>query len=276
MKSNLHNKFLLTFMLLFIGNKNFSQMVKRLNDPAIVAQHKRMVFERWGDWSPYGKWVLGVQTNFAYSTVWGMLSPARNRAYKEGADIRPLKPNGIEVQRLAEVEMQRKEGEKIKMEVDTLYKRNMQDLSHWTSATVDADPLWLLYYKRMLSPLKKFPDHPQTYIEWNLKNNENYQTLKSTGVIERLQQQLDLLKDKYKISRSVDMPRGKRFLMYHETLLGWRKWMYELKSFNNETSILLNYKKLLDKFQNKSKEVVMVRTDKEIVEDIMQQYKYKF
>jgi hypothetical protein len=42
--------------------------------------------------------------------------------------------------------------EKIKINVDTLYKRNMQDLAHWTSLTVDADPLWLLYYKRMLSP----------------------------------------------------------------------------------------------------------------------------
>ncbi|MEW7223596.1 hypothetical protein AB2S25_18390, partial [Elizabethkingia anophelis] len=53
----------------------------RLNDEAIVSQHKRQVFEAWGDWRPYGKYFLGVQTNFAYSTVWGMLSPSRNRDY---------------------------------------------------------------------------------------------------------------------------------------------------------------------------------------------------
>lgn len=70
--------------------------VKRLNDPAIVAQHKRMVFERWGDWRPYPKYFLGVQTNFAYATVWGWLAPSRNRDYKNGADIRPLKPSGIQ------------------------------------------------------------------------------------------------------------------------------------------------------------------------------------
>ncbi|WP_407500793.1 hypothetical protein [Elizabethkingia anophelis] len=248
----------------------------RLNDEAIVSQHKRQVFEAWGDWRPYGKYFLGVQTNFAYSTVWGMLSPSRNRDYKDGEDIRPLKANGIEVQRLAQVELQRQEAEKIKIEVDTLYKRNMQDLAHWTSLTVDADPLWLLYYKRMLSPLNNFPDNPQNYTDWRLKDDESYQTLLSIGVIKRLQENLDLLKDKYKISRTVDMPRGKRFLMYHETLIGWRKFLYELNGFNNKTNLVLDYKKMLDKFRNTNKEIALHRDDKEIVASVMQDFKHRF
>ncbi|HAY3536926.1 TPA: hypothetical protein JRX32_003563 [Elizabethkingia anophelis] len=253
-----------------------SRAQNRLNDEAIVSQHKRQVFESWGDWRPYGKYFLGVQTNFAYSTVWGMLSPSRNRDYKDGEDIRPLKANGIEVQRLAQVELQRQEAEKIKINVDTLYKRNMQDLAHWTSLTVDADPLWLLYYKRMLSPLNNFPDNPQNYIDWRLKDDESYQTLLSIGVIKRLQENLDLLKDKYKISRTVDMPRGKRFLMYHETLIGWRKFLYELNGFNNKTNLVLDYKKMLDKFRNTNKEVALHRDDKEIVAGVMQDFKHRF
>ncbi|MHC6199177.1 hypothetical protein [Elizabethkingia miricola] len=248
----------------------------RLNDEAIVSQHKRQVFESWGDWRPYGKYFLGVQTNFAYSTVWGMLSPSRNRDYKDGEDIRPLKANGIEVQRLAQVELQRQEAEKIKINVDTLYKRNMQDLAHWTSLTVDADPLWLLYYKRMLSPLNNFPDNPQNYTDWRLKDDESYQTLLSIGVIKRLQENLDLLKDKYKISRTVDMPRGKRFLMYHETLIGWRKFLYELNGFNSKTNLVLDYKKMLDKFRNTNKEIALHRDDKEIVASVMQDFKHRF
>lgn len=248
----------------------------RLNDEAIVSQHKRQVFESWGDWRPYGKYFLGVQTNFAYSTVWGMLSPSRNRDYKDGEDIRPLKANGIEVQRLAQVELQRQEAEKIKINVDTLYKRNMQDLAHWTSLTVDADPLWLLYYKRMLSPLNNFPDNPQNYTDWRLKDDESYQTLLSIGVIKRLQENLDLLKDKYKISRTLDMPRGKRFLMYHETLIGWRKFLYELNGFNNKTNLVLDYKKMLDKFRNTNKEIALHRDDKEIVASVMQDFKHRF
>ncbi|AIL44375.1 hypothetical protein [Elizabethkingia anophelis] len=253
-----------------------SRAQNRLNDEAIVSQHKRQVFESWGDWRPYGKYFLGVQTNFAYSTVWGMLSPSRNRDYKDGEDIRPLKANGIEVQRLAQVELQRQEAEKIKIEVDTLYKRNMQDLAHWTSLTVDADPLWLLYYKRMLSPLNNFPDNPQNYTDWRLKDDESYQTLLSIGVIKRLQENLDLLKDKYKISRTVDMPRGKRFLMYHETLIGWRKFLYELNGFNNKTNLVLDYKKMLDKFRNTNKEIALHRDDKEIVASVMQDFKHRF
>ena len=35
-----------------------------------------------------------------------------------------------------ELELQKKEAEKIKTEVDSIYKRNMQDFAHWTSTTV--------------------------------------------------------------------------------------------------------------------------------------------
>lgn len=39
--------------------KYFYQCSKKLNDPSIVAQSKRQVYESWGDWRPYPKYVLG-------------------------------------------------------------------------------------------------------------------------------------------------------------------------------------------------------------------------
>ena len=219
--------------------------VKRLNDPSIVAHNKRMVFESWGDFRPYPKYTLGIQTNFAYATVWGWLAPARNRDYKDGADIRPLKPTGLEVQRLVELEFQRAEAEKIKIQVDTLYTRNVQDLAHWTSATVAADPLWLLYYKKMLKPLNDFAKNPQNYMQWQLKNDKIYQNMLANGGIAHLEKELALLKDKYKNSRTMDMPRGKRFLMYHETLIGWRRFANQLRAFDQKNNLFLDYKKLL-------------------------------
>ena len=66
------------FLLLFIATSAFGQSIKKLNDPSIVAQHKRMTFESWGDWRPYPKYFLGIQTNFAYATVWGMWAPSIN------------------------------------------------------------------------------------------------------------------------------------------------------------------------------------------------------
>lgn len=265
--------FILQFF--FFSVFGIAQTVKKLNDPSIVAQHKRQVFEAWGDWRPYPKYLFGVQTNFAYATVWGWLAPQRNRDYKDGSDIRPLKPTGLEVQRLVELEVQRKEAEKIKIEVDTLYKRNLQDFAHWTSVTSDADPLWLLYYKRMLIPLKEFPANPQNFMQWQLKDDKTYQNMLAFGEIDYLKEQLDLLKDQYDNSRTLDMPRGKRFLMYHETLIGWRKFLKRIRAGDQKNTLYLNYKNLLT-FIKSAGSPMPPKNDKEIVESIMTKYKNKF
>lgn len=243
MKKNII-KTLLLAMLSCTTAAVFGQ-IKKLNDPSIVAHNKRMVFESWGDFRPYPKYTLGVQTNLAYATVWGWLAPARNREYKDGADIRPLKPTGLEVQRLSELELQRKEAEKIKIQVDTLYTRNVQDLAHWSSATVSADPLWLLYYSKMLTPLNVFPTRPQNYIQWQLKDDKTYQNMLANGGIAHLEKELTLLKDKYQNARTLDMPRGKRFLMYHESLIGWRNFQNQLRMFDQKNNLFLQYKNLL-------------------------------
>ncbi len=266
------------FLFLLITCGAFAQLsVKRLNDPSIVAQHKRMTFERWGDWRPYPKYFLGIQTNFAYATVWGMWAPSRNRDYKDGPDIRPLKPTGEQNLRLAQLKFQEEEAKKIKAASDTIHKRSIQDFAHWTSATVDADPLWLLYYKRMLKPITEFPDTPQNFMEWRLKDQQTYETLNTTGTLKRLQEELDLIKEKYSMSRTMDMPRGKRFLMYHETLIKWRKFVQELRKYNNKTTLLLDYKNILKNHLSTGiPQGFTPQTDQQIVQNVMQQYKHRF
>lgn len=269
------NKLILLTLLmsLFVNG----QTVKKLNDPSIVAHHKRMTFESWGDWRPYPKYVLGIQTNFAYATVWGNWAPSRNRDYKRGEDIRPLKVDGLQNKRFAELKLEEEEAKKINESFDTIYKRNIQDFAHWTSTTVDADPLWLLYYKRILKPITQFPDEPNNYLQWELKDQETYETLKSTGTIKRFQEELDLIKEKYKMSRTMDMPRGKRFLMYHETLLKWRSFLGELRKHGKKTNLLISYKKLIKKDINHSKILGWSpSTDKQIVEKVMTKFKDKY
>ena len=264
-------------LLLFIATSAFGQSIKKLNDPSIVAQHKRMTFESWGDWRPYPKYFLGIQTNFAYATVWGIWAPSINRAYKNGEDIRPLKPNGEQNLRLAQLKLQEEEAKKIKAASDTIYKRSVQDFAHWTSATVDADPLWLLYYKRMLKPITEFPNTPQNFMEWRLKDLQTYETLNTTGTLKRLQEELDLIKEKYAMSRSMDMPRGKRFLMYHETLIKWRNFVKELRKHNNKTTLLLDYKNILKNHLSTTLPTSWnPASDKQIVQSTMQQYKHRF
>ncbi|MGL6128755.1 MULTISPECIES: hypothetical protein [Weeksellaceae] len=269
---------LIGFSFLFITMGVFAQVsVKRLNDPAIVAQHKRMVFESWGDWRPYPKYFLGIQTNFAYATVWGMWAPNINRDYKDGEDIRPLKPTGVQNQRFAQLKYEEEEAKKIKAASDTIYKRSVQDFAHWTSVTVDADPLWLLYYKRMLKPITEFPDTPQNFMQWRLKDQEAYEVLNTTGTLKRLQEELDLIKEKYAMSRSMDMPRGKRFMMYHETLLRWRKFVQELRKQNNKTTLLLDYKNILkDHSSSALPSGWTSASDKQRAKSVMQQYKHRY
>lgn len=266
------------FKFLLVTVTVFGQIsVKRLNDPSIVAQHKRMTFESWGDWRPYPKYLLGIQTNFAYATVWGMWAPSINRDYKDGDDIRPLKPTGVQNQRYAQLKYEEEEAKKIKAASDTIYKRSVQDFAHWTSATVDADPLWLLYYKRMLKPITEFPDTPQSFIEWRLKDQQTYETLNTTGTLKRLQEELDMIKEKYSMSRSMDMPRGKRFIMYHETLIRWRKFVQELGKYNNKTTLLLDYKNILKNHLSTALPSGWTpASDKQIVQNTMQQYKHRY
>lgn len=271
-------KYLTLILCFFTGAALFGQLsVKRLNDPAIVAQHKRMTFQSWGDWHPYPKYILGIQTNFAYATVWGMWAPKINREYKDGEDIRPLKPTGVQNQRYIQLKFQEEEAKKIKAASDTIYKRSVQDMAHWTSTTASADPLWLLYYKRMLRPITEFPDTPQNFVDWKLKDYKTYETLNTSGTLKRLQQELDMIKEKYTLSRTMDMPRGKRFVMYHETLIRWRKFVDELKRYNNRTTLLLDYK---DIFKNHLPTSLAAgwtpASDKQIVQNVMQQYKHKY
>lgn len=274
---NLFKKIRLLAFLLLTVTMSGQVSVKRLNDPAIVAQHKRMTFERWGDWRPYPKYLLGIQTNVAYATVWGMWAPKINRNYKKGDDIRPLKPTGVQNQRFAELKFQEEEAKKIKAASDTIYKRSVQDFAHWTSTTVEADPLWLLYYKRMLKPITEFPDTPQNFIQWHLKDYTTYKILKTTGTLKRFQEELDLIKEKYEMSRSMDMPRGKRFIMYHETLIRWRKFLQELKRHSNKTSLLLDYRMLLRNHSSTAlPQGFTPQTDRQIIHNKMQQYKHRY
>ncbi len=274
---NLFKKLSMLPLMLMITSVFGQISVKKLNDPSIVAQHKRMTFESWGDWRPYPKYFLGIQTNFAYATVWGIWAPNINRDYKDGEDIRPLKPTGEQNLRFAQLKFQEEEAKKIKAASDTIYKRSVQDFAHWTSATVDVDPLWLLYYKRMLKPITEFPDTPQNFIEWRLKDQKTFETLNTMGTLKRLQEELDLIKEKYTMSRSMDMPRGKRFIMYHETLIRWRKFVRELTKYNNKTTLLLDYKNILKNHLPTALPAQWTpASDQQIVQGVMLQYKHRF
>lgn len=261
-------KIVIFFLLIFSFPYSFGQM-RRIEDKAIVAQHKRMVYERWGDFRPYPRYILGIQIRPAYALTWGWLAPSRNRRYRRGADIRPLSPDGEETLRFAEIQLQKRNAERIKEGVDSLLQDNRNDFKHWNPLTVDVDPLWLLYYKRMLRPLKDFPENPQTYADWGFTNPDVYNRLVANSDIEILKEKLELLKEKYRISRTVAMPRGKRFLMYHKILVEWRKFKQRKDAFDKRSFRGLELGQMMF-VVNTSNVNFNHRSDTEIVREILE------
>lgn len=226
------------FCLLHLFLLGFAQ--NRLNDPSIVAQHKRMVFESWGDWRPYPKYnFIGIQTNLAYGTIWGsgnFIAPSRNVRYRKGADIRPLRVGGKEMLRQGEVQLQQKQAEKLAKSVDSIYSRNVADFAHWTHLTTDADPLWLLYYKRMLRPLIEYPNtiwEDGKVVQWALNNPVRAILWQGNNWDKRMDKKLEIMKSDLDLARKTNMPRGKRMLLYHRVLKKWRSWKID---YNEELS----------------------------------------
>ncbi|HXJ99882.1 MAG TPA: hypothetical protein VNJ50_13600 [Gelidibacter sp.] len=250
----------------------FAYGQNKLNDKHIVNQHKRMVFEEWAPMTPKAQKLFGIPTNAAYWLIWGDLAPKRNKKYKKGPDIRPLKPTGHESLRLLELHKQQKFAEEILQQADTVTKEYEKDFMHNTSTTVEADPLWQLYYKKQLKPLVNFPSNPQNYTDWNFETNNDYQKAVSNGSIQNLRTQLNLMKSNFKISRNTPMPRGKRILLYHQILMDWRKFVNSL-SFTNKKYNNNDYYKNISNGKSEYNSINSSRTDEEIITDTMNQLK---
>lgn len=210
-------------LLIFLTPQSKAQSVKRIKDPHIVAQEKRQVFQQWGDWRPNPKYFLGVQTNVAYMTVWGWLAPSRNRDYRNGPDIRPLGPTGLQNQRYGSTVAEERETEKVLEEVRSVYSTAIDEQLHYSSVTAPADPLYLLYYKSALKDLQEFDTNSLNAGQWGFTSPQAFERFERLGMMGEVKRKLDVLKDRLELAKKMEIPRGKRIMMYHECLMEWRK-----------------------------------------------------
>lgn len=270
--------FSLLFSFLFVGKL---EAQKRLNDPSIVNQQKRMVYESWGNFTPNPKYLLGVQTNFAYATVWGMWAPSRNRDYREGPDLRPLRLGGTESERLLSLQVQQRETELVAESVDSLQQQSLLELSYHTNLVQATEPLWQLYYKEKLDPILAYPESPLHYTDWNLKSEESFEALSKNGGLGPLSEEFALLKSKFQLARESVLPRGKRILLYHACLMDLRAFERNLQhkvilsEVHGRSSLLLSKNK---GFSAKSISLQFdgfSKSDKQIVTEVLNQWKNK-
>lgn len=252
------------------------QTVIKVDDPHIVSQAKRQVYYQWGNWLPKPKYVLGVQVNPHYTTVWGWIAPKRNRDYRNGADIRPLSPTGLQTQRYASTLAQQNRAEEIYEEVVDVHNAALKEEYHISHLSVPADPLYMLYYKKMLEDLEEFNHTSTNYLYWGFPNLETYQRFESFGLLKKLRQKIEVLKEKYEMAKKLDMARGKRIMMYHECLIEWRKQMQQLAYMNRTGRISVKADEKIEKYRKRGEnEWKAGRSDAEIFVDTYLSNPYK-
>lgn len=267
-----------------------------LKDEGLNYQEKRMVTGiGWDadDFKPdpkypklFGYKIGNTNISAAHAAVWGDIlgmnlgtlsgDIRRNQRYKNGRDIRPLGPYGQETQRHAKLLLMKKEAELAKKHIDSIYSRSMADLAHYTYRTAKADPMYLLYYKRMLTPLANFPDNPQSYQDWGFKNPKAFANAKATGQIKSLEKKLYTIKTIYEKALKLDMPRGKRFLMYHKAMIGWKEFLTMLEICDKSNNILIEGNRKRQEAQRALDGLNKHYDDVQIMQEILREYKNKY
>jgi len=215
---------------LFLFSQAFPQYVKRIEDPHIRAQQNRMVFKNWGNFMPHPKsewWSFGKNVNVHHTLTWGWLAPRQNKRYKDGPDIRPLGPTGEQTQRMALNTAMLDQSNTFKKHAEELGKTALSELANHTGGMVsELDPLWMLYYKRVLRDVKDYD--LSVFTEGLTPKQKAY--MDETGLVEWLDEEMARLSERLNAAFSTTMDRGARILNYHR--------------------IFLEYEKLLNQWQN--------------------------
>lgn len=246
-------------MLIGIGSVR-AQTVMTLKDPHIVAQEDRMVYKSWGNFLPKPKYFLGVQTRLSYSMTWGMLAPNQNKNYRRGADIRPLSANGQQTKRQLNTLLHNEQTATMEEDAIVIGDEAETELMYNSSLFYATDPLFILYYKKKLKPIR----------EWNTEGffvdimdklssdkmftsigltdgqkNAVVNELLNNEAMNRYLNEMDILVEKYDMAISLPMGRGKRILSYHDMYIRHSK-MYS--SFMNSLLLTARIKGNIEKF----------------------------
>lgn len=211
---------ILTFLLFFSIVKLSAQVtIKSIKDPHIRAQQERMVFKKWGEWLPKGKYFFGLQYNIHHTMTWGWGSPNQNDRYRRGADIRPLGPAGQQTQRMAFNTLLKSTSDTYKEYSDSIARDATSELYNTSGLFSQLDPLWRLYYKKELVDVLNYN---RNTVVATLSNNEK-EYLTRTGGIDWYDEQMSIIQEKLNAAFNQDIDRGSRIINYHKLMLDFRK-----------------------------------------------------
>lgn len=202
---------LLPLLILKCACGCFAQSV--VQDQSIRYQQERMVYLQW-DQNKFTPKAGFLSLNPYYWLTWGLFYPNYHKT-----DLRPLSATGPQTQRLALVGALNTTDGKYKIQSDTVRNTALLEIANQSGLLSDADPLWLLYYKKQLSPV--INNSPVTILSGLSPQVSG--KLVSEGLYGWFKNELDMLKQRIEASHSADMDRGARILAYHRYLIEYRR-----------------------------------------------------
>lgn len=212
-------------LLLLIGYllipKGYSQIP--IHDRAIVSQQERMVFKQWDrdKFNPKPRRVLGIPTNPDWYLTWA-LHPNYPKL-----DRRPLSATGEQTQRLALAAAMKVSSDYYKQQADSVGNIAVKEWARISGALSGTDPLYLLYYKKELSPLEHIEETAFKNVQVKVQ-----EYMLQHGAYNWYLDNMKILAERYGFAKNLDMERGQRIIMYHRIMLDMRKildrWEYKL------------------------------------------------
>lgn len=182
-----------------------------VEDIAVIHQEERMVYLSWdqGSFDPQPDKFFGIPTNPYWWIIWGFPNPNYHKN-----DLRPLKANGPETQRLALEGLQNQTDNQYKLHSDTLRNTAISEILANTGVLSDADPLWILYYSDSFQPVLNNDLHA---IVSGLSGDVIAELYKE-NMLDWYMNELALLKERLNALRSTTLDRGSRIMGYYQML----------------------------------------------------------
>lgn len=252
-------------MCLFSIAETMAQKVKRQTDKHIVHQQERMVHKQWDrkKFTPTSGF-LGLNYQYWLTWAWHPNYPKTDR--------RPLSGTGPQTLRMGMVLSMQQTDEAYKKHADTIRNVAVTEALNYSGLVTDADPLWLLYYRKEFGnltgdtefdPLAGLPPDAKDY-------------LRNKGLLEWYNEERAELKERLDAARTTTLDRGSRIMAYHRLLAEYRKLLSSWEAKKNYAAKFLLLAKNRDHLQSDNPDLPKFTTDRsdvQIAEGILKRTK---
>jgi len=248
-------------LFLFFIIETMAQNVKRQTDKHIVNQQERMVHKQWDrkKFTPT-KGFLGLNYQYWLTWAWHPNYPKTDR--------RPLSGTGPQTLRMGMVLAMQQTDEAYKKLADTIRNVAVTEALNYSGLVTDADPLWLLYYRKEFGNLI---DGSEADPLFGLSPDVG-DYLRSKGVLEWYKEERAELRERLESARTTTLDRGNRIMAYHRLLGEHRKLLSSWEAKKNLAAKFLSLVGKRNRLQSGNPDVPEFATDRsdvQIAEDIL-------